>query len=232
VKSILRPSGEQYFLKDAIRDLVVVVVGILAALWLESAWQDRQDRNEELILLEGLREEFVANKAQLTQKMRVWSDIGEKAENARQIMGKDAEDLHAPDVVRAFRGTDNMQFFDPRTGQLTSLISSGKLGLIRNAELRAQFADWPSLVEDLGVEREMALFSLTRGYRPRLVRYILADDDSPFDYQIDELLADREIYNDLLGTQLNLQRSLNEGEIILQSSDAIIAMIDSELEDQ
>ena len=47
MKTILRPSGEQYFLKDAIRDLVVVVVGILAALYLESAWQDRLDRKEE-----------------------------------------------------------------------------------------------------------------------------------------------------------------------------------------
>jgi len=54
MKTILRPSGESSFLKDAARDLVVVVVGILAALWLESWWQERLDRNEEQQILAGL----------------------------------------------------------------------------------------------------------------------------------------------------------------------------------
>ncbi len=130
MRTILRPSGDQYFLKDAIRDLVVVIVGILAALWLESAWQDRQDRAEEALLLEGLREEFVANKAQLVDKMAVWSGVIVAADRALPFMGKNAGEYDPTAVVDAFRGTDMMQFFDPRIGQLSSLISSGKLGLI------------------------------------------------------------------------------------------------------
>jgi hypothetical protein len=229
MKTILRPSGESSFAGDAIRDLVVVVVGILAALYLESWWQDRQDRAEENLLLDGLRTEFVANKSQLTQKMSVWSDIIIAANVAQQLMGKNGAELDPTKVVQAFQGTNSMQFFDPRTGQLSSLISSGKLGLIENAELRAKIADWPSLVEDLNVEREIAMLTVTTEYRSRLESYLSPVDDGPFENRIEELLSDREIYNDLFGTRLNMQRSVDEGLAILQASDDIIAMIDSEL---
>ena len=61
MKTILRSSPEGTFVRDAVRDLVVVVVGILAALWLEAWWQDLGDRREERQILEDLREEFAAN---------------------------------------------------------------------------------------------------------------------------------------------------------------------------
>ena len=123
-----------------------------------------------------------------------------------------------------------MHFFDPRTGQLSSLISSGKLGLIENAKLRAKIADWPSLVEDLNVEREIAMLTVTTEYRSRLESYLSPVDDSPFQNRIEELLSDREIYNDLFGTRLNMQRSVDEGQAIMQASDEIIALIDHELQ--
>lgn len=56
MKTILRPYGEQYFLRDALRDPVVVIVGFLAALYLESWWQGRQqDRAEGRNHSAGLR---------------------------------------------------------------------------------------------------------------------------------------------------------------------------------
>jgi len=230
MKTILRPSGDQYFLKDAIRDLVVVIVGILAALYLESWWQDRQDRAEEALLLEGLRAEFVANKEQLVEKMSAWSYANKSANRARQFMGMSADELEATEVTRAFKGAGYYPFFDPRTGQLSSLISSGKLGLIQKAKLRAMIADWPSLVEDLGVEREIALEMVTTGYYFRLREYLSDDENSPFKNRIAELLSDKMIYGDLGGARSNTDRSLREGETILQATDEIIAMIDAELE--
>jgi hypothetical protein len=229
MKTMLRPSGEQYFLKDAIRDLIIVIVGILAALFLESWWQDRQDRAEEALLLVGLRSEFVANQAQLTQKMSVWSFAIDSVDQAVAYMVDVDETPDAAEIAQAFKYSLYMQFFDPRTGQLTSLISSGKLGLIENADLRAKIADWPGLVEDLNVEREIAMISLTSGYRSRLNRYISPGENPPFENRIDELLADREIYSEVSFIRSNLRRMLEEGEIILQAADEIIAMIDNEL---
>jgi len=231
VKTILRPSGEQNFLKDAIRDLVVVVVGILAALYLESWWQDRQDRAEEASLLDGLRTEFVANKTQLAEMMAVWDEIAVAAGSAAQYMGQSANRLDSAKVVPMLRDANVMRFFDPRTGQLSSLINSGKLGLIQNVELRAGIADWPSLVDDLEVEREIALKRITIGYRYRLNQYLSQEPGAPFENRIADLLEDRDIYGDLLGIAANMRRSVREGQAISRATDDIIAMIDVELGD-
>jgi len=230
MKTILRPSGEQYFLKDALRDLVVVVVGILAALYLESWWQDRQDRAEEAQLLSGLREEFIANRAQLEQHLAHWSGTFAAQSQASELMDGNISETDPGKVFPMFFGPDGgSPFFDPRTGQLTSLINSGKLGLVESSDLRARLADWPDLVADLDVEREIALHSIKTGYWPRLLRY-LALLDSPPETVLGDMLADKELYVELGIVHANLRRSIGEGEVILQASDDIIALIDRELD--
>jgi len=233
MKTILRPSGEQFFLKDALRDLLVVVVGILAALYLESWWEERQDRTEEALLLEGLRAEFIINRSQLVRVMSAWSGVADGSKRALQLMGKPMSEGGPEVIVQIFQSTFGIRFFDPRTGQLNSLMNSGKLGLIENADLRARIADWPSLVDDLGVERQAAMHALLVSFGPRLGEFIPGGArGAPFDDRIEELLANRIIYNDLTTMVGNMRRSNAEGEIILRATDEIIALIDSELENQ
>lgn len=230
MKTILRPSGAQYFLKDAVRDLIVVIVGILAALYLESWWQDRQDRAEEALLLEGLRAEFVANREQLVDRISVWTNVRESSLAARQLMGQSIDNIDSDQIRKSFRSATAMRFYDPRTGQLSSLISSGKLGLVQNAELRARIADWPSFIEDLEVEREGALHSLMITLGPHINEFMASGPPGgPFEDRLEALLSDRRIYNDLGIMVDNMNRTVREGKEILDASDDIIAMIDAEL---
>jgi len=232
MKTILRPSEEQYFLKDALRDLVVVVVGILAALYLESWWQDRQDRAEEVQLLTGLRDELVSNKAHLVEVMSNWSSVAESAERAIDLMGKPADEVEPESVVRTFRSTMGIRFFDPRIGQMSSLVSSGKLGLIESPRLRAKIADWPSLVEDLDIERQASIYTLMEGFGPLLGQFIPSRRGSAFDDRLSELLTDRAIYIQLDIVIGIMNRALGEGDTILRATDDIIALIDALLRAQ
>jgi hypothetical protein len=231
MKTILRSSGDQYFLTDALRDLVVVVVGILAALYLESWWQDRQDRAEEAVLLAGLRDELVSNKAHLVEVMSSWSDVAESAEQALALMGKPVDVVDPESAVRTFRSTMGIRFFDPRIGQMSSLVSSGKLGLIQNPLLRAKIADWPSLVEDLDVERQASFYALMEGFGPLLGQFIPSRRDSPFDDRLGELLTNRAIHLQLDIVAGIMNRALGEGSTILQATDDIISLIDTLLTD-
>ena len=231
MKTILQSAGTGSFLKDAIRDLVVVIAGILAALWLDAWWQGRLDRQEEAFLLVGLREEFVANRQQLADHIGTWEYLVGAVDRARQLMGREIPQSEAGDVKNTFRGTLSMRFFDPRQGQLSSLINSGKLGLVSNPSLRAKIADWPGLVGDLEIERAIALHAFTDGYVKTLGRYVTVsrDDENPFDDRVNDLLADRAILNELNGIGSNAERLVEEGKLILESTDEIIALIDDEL---
>jgi hypothetical protein len=231
MRTILQSAGTGSFLKDAIRDLVVVIVGILAALWLEGWWQDRLDRKEEAFLLVGLREEFVANREQLVDHLQTWEDLVIAVDRARKIMGTEVPQSETGAVIPIFGRTLNMRFFDPRQGQLSSLINSGKLGLVSNPLLRAKIADWPGLVGDLEIERAIALHSFTDGYIKTLSKHVAVGpaNENPFESRINDLLADPEIFSELNGIGSNAQRLVEEGNLILESTDEIIRLIGNEL---
>ena len=230
MRTILQSAGTGSFLKDAIRDLVVVIVGILAALWLESWWQDQLDRKEEAFLLVGLREEFVANREQLVDHLQTWEDLVTAVDRAQEIMGTEVPQSETGEVIPIFGRTLNMRFFDPRQGQLSSLINSGKLGLVSNPLLRAKIADWPGLVGDLEIERAIALHSFTDGYVKTLRKHVaMGDSENRFENRINDLLADPEIFSELNGIGSNAQRLVEEGNLILESTDEIIRLIGNEL---
>lgn len=218
-------------MKDAIRDLVVVIVGILAALWLEGWWQDIQDRKEEVVLLTGLREEFAANRAQLADHIETWKALRASTDRAMAYMGRPVEPSEIKEAKKAFGGTLNMRFFDPRQGQLSSLINSGKLSLIDDPSLRARIADWPGLVDDLDIERSIALHAFTDGWVKELGRYIALSAESTFDDDdMEALNADREIFNSLVFLGANAGRLVSEGTLILETTDEIIGLIDERLD--
>ena len=229
MRTILRRSENGSTVADVIRDLIVVIVGILAALWLESWWQDRQDRAEEVTILQGLRTEFVMNRAQLVDKMSAWNESVVATEHAHGLMGRPITEELTTEAREVFVIVDRMQFYDPTQGQLTSVMSSGKLGLVRNADLRARIADWPALVADLDIERSLAFYEMTEGLRSVLNRHTSTWADSQFEFRVEALLADREVDNHLGDWHQNLLRMTNEAELILVATDEIIELIDAEL---
>ena len=228
MKTILRPHGENPFWIDAVRDIVVVIVGILAALWLESWWQERQDRAEETVLLTGLREEFLSNRDQLLECMEIWQAQSTNVEIVRSFMGRPLDASRIDEFTAAVQGSFGFRFYDPRSGQLSSMINSGKLGLVENPALRARIADWPSLVDDMNVERAAAMNIFFEGYNQSIRQY-LAGSSVGFERRYDEFLQDRLIYAELGDITRNNDRLIREGNVILEATDEIVALIDERL---
>jgi len=230
MKTILQSSGENSFLRDALRDLIVVVVGILAALWLESWWQDRLDRQEERRVLSNLRAEFVVNEEDV-------ADVNESVRRAiesvdqftAQIDGFGADEFAVDLSTAVWLG--GIRFFDPRHGQLTSVIHSGKLGLIANDELRALIADWPALAEDMDLERTMFVEITAHGMGAYFRRFA-GRPGSRFESDVDALMNNRHFYNDLRFYRVILARMEVETETISQTTNRIIELIDHELGDE
>ena len=233
MKTLLKLSSGDSMMKDALRDLIIVVMGILGALALESWWQDLQDRAEETELLAGLQDEFKSNYEQLDEIVSIWSDIALATDNAMTYMGRSVDTLDADEVIAVFRKRHSARFFDPRIGQLSSLINSGKLGLISNAMLRAKLADWPSLVDDLDVERQGTLFDLMESGGPRQRNYLPGGPTGgPFEDRLQPMLLDRDVYNDLYAAAGNTRRAIAEGQTILTATEEILDLIDTVLTDR
>ena len=232
MKTVLRRSAEGSFLKDAARDLVVVIVGILAALWLEAWWQDLADRREERQILAGLGEEFRKNREDLVARIENWERMISLTIELHELSGGTINEQTIAQFEEAQRqgiGGGGSVFFDPRHGQLTSVINSGKLGLISKHELRALIADWPALVADLDFEKDGFLEQIVHMRSKSERKYGRMWPDSRYELQAEALMTSQEYDNELASWAIMLRRTKREGEVILQATNDIIALIEDEL---
>ena len=232
MKTVLRRSAEGSFLKDAARDLVVVIVGILAALWLEAWWQDLADRREERQILAGLGEEFRKNREDLVARIENWARMITLTIELHELLGGTINEQTIAQFEEAQRqgiGGGGSVFFDPRHGQLTSVINSGKLGLISKHELRALIADWPALVADLDFEKDGFLEQIVHMRSKSERKYGRMWPDSRYELQAEALMTSQEYDNELASWAIMLRRMKQEGEVILQVTNDIIALIEDEL---
>jgi hypothetical protein len=232
MKTVLRRSAEGSFLKDAARDLVVVIVGILAALWLEAWWQDLADRREERQILAGLGEEFRKNREDLVARIENWDRMISLTIELHELSGGTINEQTIAQFEEAGRqgiGGGGSVFFDPRHGQLTSVINSGKLGLISKHELRALIADWPALVADLDFEKDGFLEQIVHMRSKSERKYGRMWPDSRYELQAEALMTSQEYDNELASWAIMLRRMKQEGEVILQVTNDIIALIEDEL---
>jgi len=233
MRTILRPSGEKSFLRDALRDLIVVVAGILAALWLESWWQGLQDRQEEQQILFGLRDEFDTNADDLEALLKTWVLSRQGILDTHERMGGPVNDERITNfkTVLTRRDADpgGRFFFDPRHGQLTSLINSGKLGLVSDPDLRSMLADWPALVADHDFDEKLWINNYQNRVMPVFVEYLGAGPESKFEGKFEELMMSRELEGYILGQAGLVTRMINEGREVLAVTREIVQRIDTEL---
>jgi ferric iron reductase protein FhuF len=229
MRTFFRSGDGGSSVSDAIRDFLIVVVGILGALWIEAWWQGVQESQEEREILENLRAEFVANRDQLVDIVSVLRASTEAAENTHKLtlgpLPNDYETIlekYIDSFMRKLR-------YDPRMGQLTSVISSGKIGLISNSELRARIADWPDLISDIEDNENMIWNHTMNFLSPYLNTVATRWDESAFETDAATLLKDR-YFDNLLGeNEIYVRSFVRESGDVLAATNRIIGMIDGEL---
>lgn len=129
---------------------VIIVISILLAFAIEAWWNDRLSRADERGVLVQLNaglaetdpvlEEWQANHAGVVESATVLlSNIGPMGTNS--LTPEEISEL----IVTIF----GRYTLDPPDSQITSLESSGRLGLISNQQILNQLATWRSLVADL-----------------------------------------------------------------------------------
>lgn len=151
-----------------VREVTIIVLGILIAFALDAAWDSRQERREERHIVESLRGEFGQTRADLS----LWIQFHRKTErNTRVLLA--AMDAVAPGSRLEVSDTLIAALligptFDPITATLDALTTAGRLPLIRDPELRGALATWPSRLFDARDEELQARAFLDGYLIPRL----------------------------------------------------------------
>lgn len=221
---------------------VLIVASILAALAIDSWWSARQHAAEEQDLLVQLRAEFEANAALLAVRRESHEEV---LLSTSRLLVKTAPEFSPTefDFQDLQRDVGHMLMwwtFDPQSGVLTSIIQSGKLGIIRSDELRNALSAWPSRVQDL-VEDEGFLVNFAQ----QLMMPYLVENTSTrqldfagnkissagtFPADFEKLLSDR-TFESLVTQKYHLTLgALDEYDQIKPRIDEILQLIDAQIE--
>lgn len=121
-------------------EFAVIVLGVLVALLMESAWQDRQDHQLAEEYLDRLRDDLADNRGVLETDVAF---MRQNCSSAQALLGALTGDAELPAeelVIEAWGAALN---YTPayQTSTWEDLLASGRLGLIESAELRTRIID-------------------------------------------------------------------------------------------
>lgn len=155
------------YMRYAIGEIALVVIGILIALQINNWNESRKERKQEIAILRQLQTEFKSNLEQLDQK----NSSKRQAINSslqlfkyidfRELRNKDSIDYH---IARTIPYTT----FDPI---VNDLASSGALRIIKNDSLKQKLSFWTSEIADVREEELSWRDYRDNKYSPFLVEH-------------------------------------------------------------
>jgi len=237
-------SGGRQPVTRLLAEAVVVVFSILLAFAIDAWWDDRGDRQAELLLLQRIRADFTEIRGML-EVTNADHLLAHEACLSLLDFAPGATLPHTPDsdvmVARVFTAS---RTFNPGTGAIETFLNSDGARLVRNQRLADMLLTWSGLVEELQEEEA----SLQKGVSERWTPF-LAGRVSLGPYvaswgeitsgipetvarpsQRTELTVDQDFVNQVLDRYLWQQLALRDIEPLLAAVDKILALLDEELE--
>jgi hypothetical protein len=123
-----------------LRDLVVIIAGVLVALSADAWWKGLEESAEELDYLLALERDLSAAAPEL--RIAIGADSAIAARNRRAI-----ETLHSQEDTESFGMDLSFKDIVIPTGTLRALIGAGDIELIRSTALRTEILALDALIE-------------------------------------------------------------------------------------
>jgi hypothetical protein len=124
------------YIKYAIGEIVLVMIGILLALQVNNWNTERINKQTEQDYYCQLVVDFESDKAELLERLK---DSEQRIKTAKQLLlDLDAQTKTKEELIASFFFVQRGDAFIPSRATITDLTSSGKLSLIRDKTLRTQ----------------------------------------------------------------------------------------------
>jgi hypothetical protein len=250
-QSLIIKNQSGTYLKYAIGEIILVVIGILIALQINNWNQKRLEHQEEYIILSNLKEDYQSAIEEFSSLNALRRDI---ISSATEIYGLSTEAIekYPSHYLDSLIGkTLSAPTFNNKSGSLDVLLTSGKINLVSNQTLKKKLIEWPGDVADM-IEDEINHSNLYVGkYSDLLDNYISWNDlfksykssgirfnktsvermpDNPAvlsDYKA--LLNNKEFLNTLNRRAIYCELTYGETTTLIEKAQDIIEMINNEL---
>lgn len=147
----------------AIGEIVLVVIGILIALSINTWNENRKESQFEQEILNELKSDFSYNKGELNRNIVKATSLAQNCDSLLALINLTNEEVDPGKFFNYFRKLGGYSTYNPSNGALNNLISSGNLNIIKNDSLRMHLARWSGILEDVKEdEKRLIEFGDTR----------------------------------------------------------------------
>lgn len=137
------------YLRYAIGETILVMVGILLALQVNNWNEARKNSIIENEIVANLHAEFKQNLIVLNEVAEVFNKSEQSCYQLMLLMNKDASYLSQNNIDSLIYWSIDFTSFNPSNNVLDETLQSGRLGLIKNKELVSDLFDWKRVEENL-----------------------------------------------------------------------------------
>ncbi|MGK0413271.1 MAG: hypothetical protein ACJA1B_001474 [Polaribacter sp.] len=230
-KNLLSEGKTTKYFKYAIGEIILVVIGILIALQINTWNQERILKIEEKKIVKNIHNEYEQNKKLIKTSIKDSETCIHTLNTLMTLMGKDEESIKASNTDSLFFHAYNFPIFRPSENTISGLIQSGRLDIIQNQDLVNLIYEWGRTMKALTDHSERLLMYNDNQVLPYFVKhYSLKDMDAYGELQwksktilkIDKLkifenIEFENIMDDFLYKVLITKNKLIELEIIINN---------------
>ncbi len=144
------------YLKYAIGEIVLVVIGILIALSINTWNENRKDEIKEQVILISLKVNLLENLKLLNLANQATINAYYASLNLHELTTPNGNTINSSKIDSLISVTFDYFTFDPNSGTINEIINSGQLNIIKNEELKNQISNWSGIVEDTQRDGDIA----------------------------------------------------------------------------
>ncbi len=170
-QSLLAEGKTTQYLKYAIGEIFLVMVGILLALQVSNWNQNRIARNKEKVILAELNQEFKQNKAQLEDVLSHHRKALKSTDLLIAEFPLNIDSINLDSLKEKSIGFGLRHTFNPSQGIVKSLVNTSSFDLISDPELRKLLVSWSDVLADYQEEEQTASRILVDYIIPFRVRH-------------------------------------------------------------
>ncbi|BAO75376.1 hypothetical protein WPG_1146 [Winogradskyella sp. PG-2] len=219
------------YLKYAIGEIILVVIGILIALQINNRNENNKALKKEQAFLQEINFDFKSNKTQLDSIISFNKVSFHASIRLLEIMGtfdlknpkRNEANAHFADSMKYYnRLAWRNKSFNPKNGAVEALLNSSSFDLIKNDTLRRNLISWKDVLGDYLEEEQFAVNFLTNEYGPWVRASFDPDlDDDPENTKAFFSKRHRNFINQRAGDLYNNLTTVKEEGVVAMINDII-----------
>jgi hypothetical protein len=241
-QQMIKENRTSKYLLYAIGEIVLVVIGILIALWINSSYESVKNQRSEKALLIDLKSEYIENQATLTATMETTQKQLDNVKRLGLFISPTPENVSDAQLDTLMLSLGSIPDYVLSQDIANSITNSGKMGLIRNKEITYMIAAnsrfyneylrWWVANEKLVYDDVIPYISDKYPLKRVFNLFFKGDENaSAFEIKRQELLSDMRFESMVGARMLDLQTVLNAGHRLFGQQQEVIEIIDTELKE-